>query len=165
MYEPLNLDDLTPLGAIDAVARDIDTHPVALTTSGILTVSRHVALIGHLVTRLAGDSHFYADYAREHHTHEDTASAWRSAEALSAAAARLTEALSHYTHALGPLAIISQPPHDTVPHKEVHQTEKLRSHLRDARRSLTQARTTLHHPAAPAPGVPRVPDPAPGPRR
>ncbi|MFE4664518.1 hypothetical protein ACFRI7_11870 [Streptomyces sp. NPDC056716] len=172
MYKPHDLDSLTHRDAIDAVGRDIDTHPVALATSGILTVVRHIALISHLVTRLAADSHFHTGHSHESPGQGDSTSTQLPVETLTAAAGPLAEALSHGTRALGhygqalaPLAVLSQPPHVTTPHHESEATDTLRRHLRNARRSLAQARTALHRPATTTPNAPRSPGPVAGRRR
>ncbi|MFI1013122.1 hypothetical protein [Streptomyces sp. NPDC020965] len=159
MYEPHDLDDLTPHAAVDAVIEDIAAHPVTPGPGGLFTATRHISLISHLVTRFAGDSLSYAE-----HAHEQPSGAWRPVEALTTAAVPLAQALTRYTQALVSLAALSRPtPHTST--KDAVDRIDLHRHLPAIGHCLSDARTALSSRVTAAPGVPPSPDTTPGRRR
>ncbi|MFK4222248.1 hypothetical protein [Streptomyces sp. NPDC019890] len=144
MYEPHDLDKLTPHDVIDTVIRDVHAHQVDPGPGGFLTATRHIGLISHLVTRLSGDALHYAEQA-----HKDPRLPWRPVEALTVAAVPLGQALARYTQALVRLAALTQPTEHrsmaaALDRIELHSA--MHTHLHVAQHPLAETRVAVYAP-------------------
>ncbi|MFD7013901.1 hypothetical protein [Streptomyces sp. NPDC059928] len=144
IYASHELDDMTPVAALDAVIADVRSHPVDASPGGFFTALRHIDLLSHLALRFAGDAHYYLDAAHE------TGSAWRPVAALTTAAVPLSRAQYHYAQAMVALAALSRPNPGTSMAARLEGIEHhsvLRTHLHAAVQSLDEARSRLRPPS------------------
>ncbi|WP_367435042.1 hypothetical protein [Streptomyces celluloflavus] len=151
-YDPIDLDDMSPRQAVDAVIADIRDHHITADGIGLFNATRHIDLLCHLTARMAADVEYQL---------APLISGLPSAGPLGETAACLGRAIAHYTQALPPLITLTTGPQDTLQQKldSLDHHSRLRVHLDDAGRALTAARTALEVPQPPA--VPSAPAPAP----
>ncbi|WP_435285397.1 hypothetical protein [Streptomyces bacillaris] len=151
-YEPTDLDDMSPLQALDAVTADIRGHRITVDSTGLFNATRHIGLLCHLAARMAADAEYQLS---------PNIADLPPAEHLGASAGHLGQAVAHYTQALAPLLVLTTTAQDTPRQKldSLDHHNRLRSHLDAAGRALAAARTVL---AVPQPlTAPSRPAPAP----
>ncbi|MGW2587348.1 hypothetical protein ACWCYZ_39775 [Streptomyces virginiae] len=154
-YEPADLEYLTPREAVDAVTSDIRAlNPLPADAHGLFTATRHIALLGAVLTSLAGDAHYFS-------CERDSDKDARTSDRFAAATVPLAQVLTHYSQALGPLARLARTPLPAsapLDRIEVHQ------HLAAATGLLARAQTAVRKPpraTAPALAAPAMPVTAP----
>ncbi|MCX4531072.1 hypothetical protein [Streptomyces sp. NBC_01669] len=142
-YEPDDLDDMTTLDAVDAVAADIRDHRITVDGAGLFNVTRHIDLLCHLTARMAADA--------EYELAPNIASL-PPAKNLGASVGHLGQAVAHYSQALAPLITLTTTSRDTLQHKldAFGHHSSVRIHLDSGSRALAAARTALETQQPPA---------------
>ncbi|MFG2232705.1 hypothetical protein ACGFNX_22310 [Streptomyces sp. NPDC048723] len=155
LYEPVDLEYLTPREAVDAVTADIRAlNPLPADAHGLFTATRHIDLLTAVLARLAGDAHYFS-CAR------DSSKDAEISDRLAATAVPLAQILAHYSQALVPLTRLARttPPSTAALDRiEVHQ------HLVAATELLIHAQAAVRKPvraAAPVLAAPAKPITAP----
>jgi hypothetical protein len=140
-YEPDDLDAMQPHEAVDAVLADLRDHRITGDGHGLFTATRHIGLLCHLATRIAGD----IEYQLAAHS-----PGLFTAKNLGQTTVHLGQAIAHYTLALASLTTLAQTDTQATLQQQVDAIDH-HSHLHDAVRALAAARACLPVPQRPAP--------------
>lgn len=144
-YEPADLDAIKAHEAVDALVADLRSHPVTGDGGGLVTATRHIALLCHLTSRLADDIEYQL---------VPDSSGPLTAKTLGQTAGHLGRAITHYTLALAPLTALARPVAQATLQQQsdaIDHHGHLRIHLDNAARALEAARVCLGVPQPPAP--------------
>ncbi len=145
LYEPVDLEDMLPRHAVDAVTADMNDHPATPDSTGLFHATRHTALLSHLTAQVAA--------AVEYQLTQNTTSL-PPAATLSRTAVHLGRAVAHHAQALDALLPLATSTRSTLNEQvaAIDQQRSLRVHLTNAHAALTEARILLHaSPSAPLP--------------
>ncbi|MEV0577104.1 hypothetical protein [Streptomyces sp. NPDC050392] len=150
-YEPIDLDDLDPLAAVDAVITDVHQFRIPGDANGLFTATRHVSLLCHLAARMAAET----EYALGPSVKKSPPAA-----AFCQTSGHLGHAVAHYTQALTPLVALATRGSQVTLSQQldgVEEHRRLRVHLHDGAQALTAARDCLHAASRPTPARTPVP--------
>ncbi|MFJ6438657.1 hypothetical protein [Streptomyces sp. NPDC091416] len=144
-YEPIDLDGLDPLAAVDAVITDVHEFRIPGDANGLFTATRHVSLLCHLAARMAAET----EYALVPSVKKSP-----TAATLAQTAGHLGRAIAHYTQALAPLVALTTRGTQSAIQEHVSglvHHSRLRRHLEGSAEALTAARDCLHGSSRPTP--------------
>lgn len=154
LYEPIDLDDLEPHAALDAVIADVHECRITGDSNGLFTASRNVSLLCYLSAPMAAD----AEYALA--SKQPSTKASPSAATLGQTSGYLGQAIAHYTQALTPLVTLTTHGTQDTLQKQLDAIEdhsRLRLHLHDGAEALTATRACLHATSRPTATTTSIP--------
>ncbi|MFH9612816.1 hypothetical protein ACH4MM_03445 [Streptomyces pratensis] len=134
------------------MAADIHDRHITVDSTGLFNATRHIGLLCHLTSRMTAEAEYQLT---------PNITGLPPAEILGTTAGHLGRAMAHYTQALTPLDAHAALQEHTLQHKldSLDHHSRLLTHLDDAGRALTAARTSLEAPQPPA--APDAPAPVP----
>ncbi|MFJ2739698.1 hypothetical protein ACIO3O_08515 [Streptomyces sp. NPDC087440] len=143
LYEPVDLEDMLPRQAVDAVTADMHEHKITADPTGVFHASRHTALLSHVTAQLAAAVEYQLT---------PNAFGLPPAAVLAQAATHLGRAVAHHCQALEQVVTLATSAQDTLPQQvaALGQHRALGVHLSNAHAALTEARLLLHAPPTPA---------------
>lgn len=155
LYEPVDLEDLLPRQAVDAVTADMHENTITADHTGVFHASRHTALLSHVTAQLAA--------AVEYQLTANTAGL-PPAAALAQAATHLGRAVAHHSQALEQVLTLASSAQETLSQQvaALGQHRALGVHLSNAHAALTEARLLLHPSQTPAVPSSHQPSRSPG---